>query len=41
MQTWTWKKTWQGYDVRLCLKLLLNILKEMMGTTIIYVPSET
>jgi hypothetical protein len=21
MRTWTWKKTWQDYDVRLCLRL--------------------
>jgi len=28
--------TWYGYDARLCLKLLLNKLKEMKGPTSIY-----
>jgi hypothetical protein len=36
MQTWTWKKTTQGYGVRLCLRLMLNNLKEMRGPTSIY-----
>jgi hypothetical protein len=29
------KRTWQGYGVRSCLKLVLNILKEMRGPTFI------
>jgi len=35
------KITWQGYDVRLCLKLVLNKLKEMKGLTSIYTPLGT
>jgi hypothetical protein len=35
------KKTWQGYDVRSCLKMVLNKLKEMKGPTFIYIPLET
>jgi hypothetical protein len=47
-QTWKWifimlkyvninmKKTWYGYGVRSCLKLMLNKLKEMKGPTSIY-----
>jgi hypothetical protein len=35
------KKTWQGYGARSCLKLVLNILKEMKGFTIIYTPLGT
>jgi hypothetical protein len=27
------KRTWQGYGVRSCLKLVLNRLKEMRGPT--------
>jgi hypothetical protein len=30
------KKTWQGYVVRLCLRLMLNKLKEMKGPISIY-----
>jgi hypothetical protein len=30
------KRTWQGYGGRLCLKLVLNRLKEMRGPTFIY-----
>ncbi len=33
------KRTWQGYGVRLCLRLMLNRLKEMKGPTSIYTPS--
>jgi hypothetical protein len=29
------KITWQGYGVRLCLKLILNKLKKMKGPTLI------
>jgi len=32
------KKTWQGYGVRLCLRLVLNIMKKMRGPTSIYTP---
>jgi hypothetical protein len=32
------KRTWQGYDARLCLKVVLNIMKKMKGTTFIYTP---
>jgi hypothetical protein len=35
------KITWQGYGAKLCLKLMLNILKEMKGHTFIYTPLET
>jgi hypothetical protein len=35
------KRTWQGYCVRLYLKLMLNILKEMKGFTFIYTPLGT
>jgi hypothetical protein len=35
------KWTWQGYGARLCLKLMLNKLKEMRGPTFIYTPFET
>jgi hypothetical protein len=35
------KKTWQGYDAKLCLKLMLNKLKEMKGPTSIYTPLGT
>jgi hypothetical protein len=27
------ERTWQGYGVRLCLKMVLNKLKEMKGPT--------
>jgi hypothetical protein len=30
------KRTWQGYGAKLCLKLVLNILKEIKGPTPIY-----
>jgi len=30
------KITWQGYGVRLCLKMVLNKLKEMKGSISIY-----
>jgi hypothetical protein len=35
------KKTWQGYDVRSCLRLVLKTLKEMKGPTLIYTPLGT
>jgi hypothetical protein len=35
------KKTWQDYDVRSCLRLMLNRLKEMKGPTSIYIPLGT
>jgi hypothetical protein len=35
------KRTWQGYDARSCLILVLNKLKEMMGPTPIYTPLGT
>jgi hypothetical protein len=35
------EKTWQGYGARLCLKLMLNKLKEMKGPILIYTPLET
>jgi hypothetical protein len=35
------KRTWQGYGVRLYLKLMLNRLKEMKGPTSIYTPLGT
>jgi hypothetical protein len=35
------KKTWQGYGARLCLRLVLNRLKEMKGFTFIYSPVGT
>jgi len=35
------KRTWQGYGARLCLKLMLNKLKEMKGHTPIYTPLGT
>jgi hypothetical protein len=41
MQTWTWKKTWWGYDIRSHLKLMLNRLKKMRNFTSIYTPLET
>jgi hypothetical protein len=31
-------KTWQDYGARLCLKVVLNKLKEMKGPTFIYTP---
>ncbi len=31
------KRTWQGYGVKLCLKLILNILKEMKGL-LLFIP---
>jgi hypothetical protein len=52
-QTWKWlfimliyanmnmKKTWQGYDAKLCFRLFLNRLKEMKGPTPIYTPFRT
>jgi hypothetical protein len=30
------KKTWEGYGARLCLRFVLNKLKEMMGFIFIY-----
>jgi hypothetical protein len=30
------KRTWQGYGVRSCLRLMSNILKEMRGPIYIY-----
>jgi hypothetical protein len=35
------KRTWQGYGARLCLRLMLNRLKEMKGPTPIYAPLGT
>jgi hypothetical protein len=35
------KKTWQGYDARSSLRLVLNILKEMKGPITIYTPLGT
>jgi hypothetical protein len=35
------KKTWQGYGVKLCLRLMLNRLNEMKGPTSIYTPLKT
>jgi hypothetical protein len=35
------KKTWQDYGARLCLKWVLNKLKEKRGHTSIYTPSGT
>jgi hypothetical protein len=35
------KKTWQGYDAWSCLRLMLNILKEIKGPIFIYTPFET
>jgi hypothetical protein len=35
------KRTWQGYDVKLCLRLMLNKLKEMKGPIPIYTPLGT
>jgi hypothetical protein len=35
------KRTWQGYGVRLCLRQMLNKLKEMKGLTSIYTPLRT
>jgi hypothetical protein len=35
------EKTWQGYGVRLCLRLMLNKLKEMRGPISIYTPLGT
>jgi hypothetical protein len=32
------KRTWQGYGVRLCPRLMLNRPKEMRGFTSIYIP---
>ncbi len=32
------KRTWQGFGTRLCLRLVLNKLKEMKGPTSIYTP---
>jgi hypothetical protein len=35
------EKKWQGYDVKFCLKLVLNKLKEMKCPTSIYMPLGT
>jgi hypothetical protein len=35
------KRTWQGHGARSCLRLVLNILKEMKGPTFIYTPLGT
>jgi hypothetical protein len=35
------KKTWQGYGVTSCLRLMLDIMKEMKGPTFTYTPFET
>jgi hypothetical protein len=32
------KRTWQSYDARLCLIMMLDILKEMKGPTSVYTP---
>jgi hypothetical protein len=36
-----YERTWQGYGVKLCLRLLLNRLKEMKGPIPIYTPFGT
>ncbi len=36
MQTLNMERTWQGYGAKLCLRLMLNKLKEMKGPTSIY-----
>jgi hypothetical protein len=35
------KRTWQNYGAKLCLKLVLNILKEIKGPIPIYNPLGT
>jgi hypothetical protein len=35
------KKTWQGYDVRSCLRMVLNRWKEKKGPIPIYTPLGT
>jgi hypothetical protein len=35
------KRTWQGYGIKLCFKLVLTKLKEMRGFTFIYIPMGT
>jgi hypothetical protein len=35
------EKTWQGYNVKSCLRLMLNILNEMKNPTFIYTPLVT
>ncbi len=35
------KRTWQGYGARLCLRLVLNRLKEIKNLTFIYTPLGT
>jgi hypothetical protein len=35
------KRTWQGYGVKSCLKLVLNKLKEMRDPNSIYIPLGT
>jgi hypothetical protein len=35
------ERTWQGYDARSCLKMVLNRLKEMKGPISIYTPLGT
>jgi hypothetical protein len=35
------EKTWQGYGPRSCIRLMLNILKEMKGFTSMYIPLGT
>jgi len=35
------KRTWQGYGVKSCLRLVLNRLKELRGPTSIYTPLGT
>ncbi len=35
------KRTWQGYGIKLCLRLMLNKLKELKGLTSNYTPLGT
>jgi hypothetical protein len=35
------ERTWQGYDARSCLKMMLNRLKEMNSHISIYTPLKT
>jgi hypothetical protein len=32
------KRTWQGYGVRSCLRLVLNKLQEMRGVVLLFIP---
>jgi hypothetical protein len=35
------KRTWQNYDVKSCIRLMLNKLKDMKGLICIYTPLGT